>query len=1438
MKTLKKLFALTLTLAMVISLFAVSGIGTANRVSAAENLLNNTSSNNFGMYAVPKKSEVNIDANFDEWDWSGRIMIFPEYDGMSQKGAEVAVMYDTENIYLGFKVKDETPMKNTRDPILEYSSTWRGDSFQIRVISDHAMWITTAYHENTDQYSLYVDDFPGDSTLNVSAVYNVQYYSKPGSTHLDQHLDVSAVPKGNYPEGIEICGRIDTQVQGTYYYEMKWPFKLVWNDPGKYPKAGDVMVMAFEVYWSDETGYMVGTDYKDNLQAGTTTRSFFYKNSKIWGNLSFIAENDIEVRQYVKDVPLPMSGYLKVPIEVPKDKDRITVVIENSKGERIRNLIAEHRYKDFKEYYVSETETTMTTNVHWDGRDDYGVKVSPGHYTFKTIAFNALDPVFDTVFYGPGQVPWSTTDISSGWLADHTPPRAIATYDDEVYVGAAFAEGGHGLMALHSNDGSKKWGTTLAAHLLEANEKYIYAIPGWDWTQDMTINLNQILLRYDRLTGKYNTFVINGEQQQLQMYMADVLGVKNGESVPNITGIAANNEVIAIATENITGVSGMDISYHATSLSYPGAIQIYDAEDLTPKKRIYIDDVRYIEFSEDGKTLYATVGKNEVAEVDVVTGRIKYLKLSGVDKTVEFSAITTDNDGNIVLFDMGEDCQIKAYNPETGKLVYTAAQEGGRPYDGDWEEQGLTPEVSDLAVDNNGYIWVTEDWNYPRRISKWNPIDGKLADDFIGATFYMSGNAGVSGYDPDLVYWGPVEMRVNREDCSYEVERILYIPDALKGEMFPLDSGGNAGIQQFESDASGQMKKYAFVGGSDASAGGGSCNKGVLYIETESGRYRPCFAIGSGVPPFSSYNKTPQYDSRKKAQYAMACGAPWRMNQSTVSTKGTVGKWIWNDYSCDGKVQADELRYFDSTSLNVYWNATNWLPTGFNWSAYMTDSLTFSAYNYGGSYYYGSPLIGLYSPSGFSEDGAPFYDVEHMKLVQDPSVKSQPCEHYYFEDEGTVILIPGQTSSDDKSSTAIRCIDVNTGELKWSYRNDYAGVAGSHSSPMQPENGVVIGSLKLMGVYHNSKGDKFFHIRGNMGCDYIITSDGYFVSTLFKDQRITSNIFPESVVEARGMSFNHLSTGGEPFGGNGATHEDGVTRFILPTGGRCAIVCRLENMDSLETLKPITVTFTQDDLDAAYAYVEEVKTDGGETEESADKTYQIMKATDGFTINGELDDWDGFPALEVGADGVTERSTVKVAYDTNNLYISFDTRDDSPMKNNGVDMQRLFKTGDVADLYFSPSGNRSDDCVDGDFRLTFSVYDGKEVAVLSKPVDSTAKDGEMFSYSSPVTTRVFDKVVLLSDAEIGIIRTDTGYKLEAKVPLSTLGITIDTTKKLTGDVGIIKSNDEGTQNLARIYYFNKNTGLISDLPGEAQLWPSRWGDMQFSDKDPRIEAGM
>ena len=51
--------------------------------------------------------------------------------------------------------------------------------------------------------------------------------------------------------------------------------------------------------------------------------------------------------------------------------------------------------------------------------------------------------------------------------------------------------------------------------------------------------------------------------------------------------------------------------------------------------------------------------------------------------------------------------------------------------------------------------------------------------------------------------------------------------------------------------------------------------------------------------------------------------------------------------------------------------------------------------------------------------------------------------------------------------------------------------------------------------------------------------------------------------------------------------------------------------------------------------------------------------------------------------------------------------------------------------------------------------------------------------------------------------------------------------KLRGDVGFISSDAMGMINTARTYLFNKKTGLVNDLPGEAMLNPAEWGEIEI-----------
>jgi len=48
---------------------------------------------------------------------------------------------------------------------------------------------------------------------------------------------------------------------------------------------------------------------------------------------------------------------------------------------------------------------------------------------------------------------------------------------------------------------------------------------------------------------------------------------------------------------------------------------------------------------------------------------------------------------------------------------------------------------------------------------------------------------------------------------------------------------------------------------------------------------------------------------------------------------------------------------------------------------------------------------------------------------------------------------------------------------------------------------------------------------------------------------------------------------------------------------------------------------------------------------------------------------------------------------------------------------------------------------------------------------------------------------------------------------------------LSGDVGVLFADSSGKNTVARHYWNNQNTGLVNDVPGEADLAPGLWGTL-------------
>jgi hypothetical protein len=69
---------------------------------------------------------------------------------------------------------------------------------------------------------------------------------------------------------------------------------------------------------------------------------------------------------------------------------------------------------------------------------------------------------------------------------------------------------------------------------------------------------------------------------------------------------------------------------------------------------------------------------------------------------------------------------------------------------------------------------------------------------------------------------------------------------------------------------------------------------------------------------------------------------------------------------------------------------------------------------------------------------------------------------------------------------------------------------------------------------------------------------------------------------------------------------------------------------------------------------------------------------------------------------------------------------------------------------------------------------------------------------------------------------------EFSIPLSALGIRPEAGSSVKADFGLLRGTPGQTSQ--RLYWHNKATGLLADVPGEALLEPSLWGTLTWSAK--------
>ncbi len=1332
---------------------------TSKNTRPAENMIGRQT-HNVGFFAVPAPDTVTIDGSFDEWDFSGQILCCADSGIRDIFSVKAAAMWDSEYLYLAFVWRDPYPLVNRFHPMQDKTRGWMADSVQLRVFADgQPSWITFW-------------PFEGDKAA-VDIVY------LQDRNHMDGDTENSIVYYKGVPGEAELGGGVASAYRMAedgkgFTHEVRLPWSLLYKKPHN-AVSGEGIRLGMEFQYGTPGGNQFPMhQYSDNMQPGKTSRVFYWTNVDAWGDLTLLDTSVAEPRRYIEESEAP-RGSIPLRCRIPADAKTFTLTINTPDGRRIRNAAGGFPVETYR---IGEENGEPVVEVLWDGLDENGELVPPGTYLLSGITAGGIDGYYESSFYNPGTPAWETGSSASAWGADHMVPHRLAAAGDRMVVCCQFAEGGYGTFLLET-DGDKifrkRWSEKRGSNAVAADDRYVYIIPN-DWSAS-----GVQLFRMNISDGSCAPFLRDGAECPMPYPLTDLFGISSDE-LPDVLAMTAAGGLLLMRCSDHT-LRVIDPEHGIPHRVYPlaadssGASNRFTMEHGGSARRSASCSI-----ASDGTYVWY-IADNVVYRLDLGDGTNQPVTFDGIVKPM---CIAADRDGNFYIADDAS-CQIVKFAPD-GRELLRIGKPGGRARQGKYDRDGFL-DITSIAADRSGRVWVTEEGTKPRRISVWNP-DGTFCREFIGNAGYAGQGAFIHSHQPDKAYAELNEMVFCRETGQWEMENVMYRPDPEKGlAVTPGFSDFDSG-NVFFSAASGEEREYFAVLGMQRTAS-------FFMMRKEGGIWKPIAAIASVAD--LQHLLGGQYN----AWVVRAPYGEWADNDPADVV-------FWNDWNNDGYVTKDECVILPS--FRKTWNGGEPYapiePTvpffSCCCSSVSPDDLSFL----GTLREEGKPdAVCCVKPVSFRDGGRPVYLPEGIYRITDQ-----------FELIGSSAQLPRKNLAisfirqNDKNWIA--GFDRENGGIRWKYASPYHGVHGSHTAPM-PKPGLLIGCLKITGIAENCGDSDVFMVRGNLGEDYFLTTDGMYIDRLTRDSRLPGIGYPDTPEELRKVSFSQFSGRGEHFSGVLTRQADGIIRC---SGGLPACqagnILRIEGLESVRHIAPTGFDVTEKDLFAA----EEDNRARALTEKKILEPLRIVRADAG---------WENAVPAEISRDGQQIRGMFRAMYDENALHLRWKVRG-IRWRNGGTDWRILFKTGDCVDFQCSPSANHGHDAADGDFRLLIAPFIGDNAVVLMKQRSSTADLRDAFVYTSPVMEAPFDAVRRLSDVHPDVKADAEGVTVQVSVLWKELGMLPPSAgDELTGDVGIIAADAEGKNNAARIYRSNTCTNLVNDQPGEAILHPDAFDGIRF-----------
>ncbi len=838
---------------------------------------------------------------------------------------------------------------------------------------------------------------------------------------------------------------------------------------------------------------------------------------------------------------------------------------------------------------------------------------------------------------------------------------------------------------------------------------------------------------------------------------------------------------------NKRGVSGFQVIGNLAFVSFQklDVIQVFDiSKGIAGPWRGFGWDIAYKQFDEqkpilikeinlpspgrirkyNSNNLITTSGK-DVVLIDLKTFETKTLFAGKLKNPL---GLGVDENGNIYIGEGEPLHQVFGFSPD-GKVISVLGKPGRREV-GPFDENDLE-EPYGVEVAQDGRVWVMEHTYWPKRVSIWNPKTLLCEKAIYGPTQYGGGGC-LDPENENRMFYRGLEFRRDPKSGKITPLSLYYRPDSSRYARFSQDD-----FPEYAFRTDGKLWMTSFMAPHEHPSL-------VLWLYDEKMKHvKPVAAMGSAVALRETFGEKPASKADRK---------DWQNTDFLTNfVKGYNPEnkfFTWTDFNNDGFVQPEELKF---GKLTYQGRLLTHAYAGWNWR--MNEKFETAANA-------GNGRMVFFKPVGKTKDGYPIYDVPKETF-------EGSGEALGVDSQGNAILLGGP----------LTCVQQN-GKIRWRYRNDWPGLhAGHRTTARGDEPGVLIAPTRIWGIVrvNNEIGDVVV-FNSNLGCTYLMTcDDGLYIDRVFKDQRVgflwrMPYIPPPDLLAQTSLYDEH-------FGGTfqKVRSTDGSYNYYYIVGKNHCTVVQLHGLEKIKRLPGGTFTVSQEQIAAAH---EIKKREIARTIEP--KIYNVQKVAPGkIVIDGNDNEWtsnriDGFA----------------LAYDNEKLYLLFKGKDDkATFENKGENLYELFKTGDVLDLMLQTkpglNPNRTEAGL-GDIRLSFAMFKGKPVCVLYD-FKIEGFTGERVPFSSPWRTLWCDKVVELTSAEIMVKRGLGEYTLEAAVPLKDIHFSPSKIKETRGDVGRVLSDQTGSAVSSRVYWSNKYTAIMSDLPSEASISPNLWGLFRF-----------